>query len=68
MTWRFCEIHSIIILAISQLHRSKTSADTNKLNQLYMNIYSNEFQLSMIEGVFFLLLHEFRMFNQTATD
>lgn len=58
VTWRFCEIHSISILAISQLHRPKTSADKNKLNQLYMTILSNEFQLSVIAGVFFPLLHE----------
>lgn len=41
-----------------QLHCPKTSADTNKPNQLYISILFSEFQLSIIEGVFFPLLHE----------
>lgn len=58
VTWRFCEIHSISILGISQLHYPKTNTATDKLNQLYISILFSEFQLSIIEGVFFPLLHE----------
>lgn len=58
VTWRFCEIHSISILGISQLHCPKTSTATDKLNQLYISILFSEFHLSIIEGVFFPLLHE----------